>query len=1853
METQLKTRANVEKALRTGLERLTTHITKVDRVKAAKEFDVVRALWQDLQQRHVALMEVADEELQVDLQASLEVADRDMRGATAEYEELRSIEDDGGEASSDSGDAVVDIQQVEGGDNPGDNPDAAHVVHSTKPSSSAAVDGVHGGMRDDSTTARREQIAETNDSPAARYDTAAPARTDVPDSLRLREIELSLAERELSLRQRRLELAEREQRLSHSESTQAAKQRSSTASSDYNGEVWEDRRRSQDLPRADLPRFSGAPIEYASYIHRFETVVEEAVRDPKTRLSYLLMTLSGRPKEVVQDCVLIPDTAKGYEMARTRLHRYFGQDHVIVQHYIDQLIKGPALKRQDADGLIHLAQDMSSISTTLTALDCREDLDNRDTLRQIAAKLPAESQELWIREAQALRRRGKKPTFDDLTAFVDDEAAVSNSYYGRAFGKRSDNPNESNQSQRSGHGQRSRVTTSMATSTVRKPPAAEESSASSKKCSACEGTCTRLERCSTFKQMSVKERKQAVFRIRGCLNCFRSGHFAKECRQLKGCQVPDCTLKHHAMMHEWTTPSVTVSATSSSTDCYLGVVPVIIEAGGNIVHTNALLDNGSQKTLCTDSLVERLGASGRHVTFSVNSVNDRMIEYHGRQLDLTARPVNGGPAIQLRKTWTVSHLPVAINHMATAEEIRAWPHLKGVKVPKRANGAVELLIGTDVPTAHAPLETRSGTEAEPYAVKTVLGWSVRGPRKCSPGQAQRSRIPNGAVIGCTSVCEKTSLELRRMYEADFSEKPGAVDSASIEDHLALKTMESSLTVIDGHYQLGLPWRDETPSLPESRPQAEQRLKGLKRRLERDADFKEKYVCTIEDYIAQGHAEPAKKIGDHGRTWYLPHHGVTNPHKPGKIRVVFDAAAKSRGVALNDALLRGPDLVNDLVGVLVRFRQGRVALAADIKQMFHQVRVQPSDRDALRFLWWPRGDTSQPPQVYRMAVHVFGATSSPSCSAFALRRAALDQRGEFPTMATDTVLKSFYVDDCLKSVETSDEAKQLIEGLTRMLANRGFALEKWMCTDHHVMETVPKNIRSGSTRTFIHTDHLPQERALGLAWDLEADGFRFEVQQLRKPVTRRGILSEVSSIFDPLGLVAPVILPGKLLLQELCRDDLKWDDSPSQSQAARWRRWVSSLDALKFTTIPRHYAAGLTAGVSEAQLHVFADASEHGYGACAYLRLTDATGAITCQLVLGKSRVAPLKTQTLPRLELTSAVVGARLVGQCARELELPIEHVTLWSDSMIVLGYIANRRRRFKTFVANRLAAIFETTEPKQWRHVEGKLNPADLASRGIEPDNQAAMRLWLNGPAFLYKPESEWPSSRPASETPEDDPELKRDVAVTATVAGDDLIDRIMLRYSSLSKLVRHAAWWRRAAVRRHGNDPLTAEELASAEASLVRFVQRTCLTEDYRRLSSGDTPKKSSRLGPLSPKLEDGLIIVGGRLQFSELSDGAKHPKVMPEKHHLTALIIRAVHEDQCHSGTSHVLASVRQHYWVLRGRAAVKRQLQACLMCRRLYRATEDQQMAPLVKERLTPNQPPFTYVGVDYFGPLYVKCRRSTVKRWGCIFTCLATRAVHVELAHSMTAASFISALQRFTSRRGRPRVVYSDNGTNFVGAEREIRKELMSWIADVGLRAADYGIDWRFNPPHASHRGGATERMIRAVRRVLIAVTKDQLLTDEQMSTAMCEAERVVNDRPLTYVGDDPADPEVLTPAKLLLLKTNTCLPMGDFTADDHYATRWWRRAQHVANVFWKRWLREYVQTLQDRPCWRLVRENLKAGDVVLIRDLNAPRGQWPLGVVTETEVSRDGLVRAVQLRSRGKIVRRPVTQLVNLEDRKA
>ncbi|XP_052778064.1 uncharacterized protein LOC128215419 [Mya arenaria] len=317
-----------------------------------------------------------------------------------------------------------------------------------------------------------------------------------------------------------------------------------------------------------------------------------------------------------------------------------------------------------------------------------------------------------------------------------------------------------------------------------------------------------------------------------------------------------------------------------------------------------------------------------------------------------------------------------------------------------------------------------------------------------------------------------------------------------------------------------------------------------------------------------------------------------------------------------------------------------------------------------------------------------------------------------------------------------------------------------------------------------------------------------------------------------------------------------------------------------------------------------------------------------------------------------------------------------------------------------------------------------------------------------------------------------------------------------------------------------------------------------------------------------------------------------------------------------------------------------------CKRRFRKTQRQQMAPLPVERLTPDKPPFTYVGVDYFGPMYVKVGRSQQKRYGCLFTCLTTRAVHIEIAHSLGTDSFVCALQRFISRRGKPEKIFTDNGTNLTSGERELRAEIAEWNQSRIMNE----IEWQFIPPYASHMGGVWERLVQSVKRALKSVVKEQLLNDEALNTLMTETEKIVNDRPITKVSDDSRDPEALSPSQLLLLRQNRCIPLGVFSKNDKYCKRWWRQAQYLADVFWRRWVKEYVPNLLERQKWQDVQRNIEVNDLVLVCDESLPRGCWPLGLVNEVSKGRDGLVRSCRVRVNGSVKVRPITKLCLLEN---
>ncbi|XP_038061120.1 uncharacterized protein LOC119731907 [Patiria miniata] len=377
---------------------------------------------------------------------------------------------------------------------------------------------------------------------------------------------------------------------------------------------------------------------------------------------------------------------------------------------------------------------------------------------------------------------------------------------------------------------------------------------------------------------------------------------------------------------------------------------------------------------------------------------------------------------------------------------------------------------------------------------------------------------------------------------------------------------------------------------------------------------------------------------------------------------------------------------------------------------YQVKVPDNDSDALRFLWWPNGDYSKEPTDHKMLVHLFGATSSPSCAGFCLRKTAEDNRENFDKETVTTVRENFYVDDCLVSTKTESEAIRLASQLIQLLAKGGFRLTKWAL-----------------------------ERTLGVRWDVEADQFGFEAAVKCKPATRRGILSTVSSLYDPLGFLAPFILPVKILLQDLCRQGRGWDEKVEECEMMRWKRWLDDLPRLT----------------------------------CVLLMCMERS---TAHLSWRGARLCPVKQVTIPRLELSAAVLAVRLNQLIQREIRLPITETVYWTDSTSVLQYIQNESRRFHTFVANRVSRIQSGHDPSQWRYVDTASNPADDGSRGLTADTMIKNQRWLNGPDFLLKEEQHWPLPPVVIKGPYPD-------VLPDTLQSDPEVKKVVQSYSIVEK--------------------------------------------------------------------------------------------------------------------------------------------------------------------------------------------------------------------------------------------------------------------------------------------------------------------------------------------------------------------------------------------------------------------------------------------------------------------------------------
>lgn len=1148
------------------------------------------------------------------------------------------------------------------------------------------------------------------------------------------------------------------------------------------------------------------------------------------------------------------------------------------------------------------------------------------------------------------------------------------------------------------------------------------------------------------------------------------------------------------------------------------------------------------------------------------------------------------------------------------ERIRIPPNIKLADPYFHVPNSIDILIGSGATLSLFSIGqinlSRDGHDL--LLQKTRLGWVIVG----SASVQVQSNI---------AMCQLANLEkqLIKFWEIEevTTDKPKSEEEIDCERHFVNNVSRNE----KGRYTVRLPFRKNAETLGESRTIALRRLLSLERKLDADETLKNEYTRVIKEHLRLGHMSIVKDSENNG--YYMPHHAVIKEtSNTTKVRVVFDASAKtSHGISLNEALMVGPTIQDKLFTHIIRFRTYNYVITADVEKMYCQVLLHENDRRFQRILW----RINEKIETLQFNTLTFGVASSPFLAIRAIQKLADDESHVYPR-AAKIIKEHLYVDDLLTGAETVEEARVIRDEIIALLARGGFNIRQWASNDERIINDLPEGALHANF--VMNLDH--SLKTLGITWNARDDKIQYFVHPIKntEKITKRSILAEIAKIFDPLGLLGPIVLQAKRMMQDVWRCALHWDESVPQSINSDWLEFTRQLESVRKISLDRKL---LVENCRDIQYHGFCDASEVGYGACLYVRSTDKFGKTIIRLACAKSRVAPLKTVTIPRLELCGALLLARLYRETGGAMGVEPSKVVFWCDSTIVLHWLRTAPHLLKTYVANRVVEIQETVESNVWRHIGSADNPADAISRGQLPRTFLQNKIWFQGPSWLCKKEAEWPNEVMQLDTV---PELKRNTCLLITSNEFGILEK----YSSYSKLLRVVAYCLRWRSSNKQIGQLETREIETAEIRVLKLLQATQFTHEIQKLQQKKELKNKSKIINLSPFLdENDLIRVGGRLRKSLLTFAQKHPILLPSRHPLTDRIIKEIHETHHHTNIQNTLYILRQKFWITDGRNQVRRVVRACTRCFRFQASATEYRMGDLPSFRVR-EAPPFANTGVDFCGPFFVKEKkhrnRIRVKAYVCIFVCLSIKAVHLELVSDLSSDGFLAALRRFIARRGIPNHIYSDNGTNFVGANNQLKEMYALFNSEqhkdrINHFSTERRIQWHFIPPFAPHFGGLWEATVKLFKHHFKRVIGDSLFTFEELTTFITEVESILNSRPITSLTSDPNDSLALSPAHYLIGKPLTTLPEGDMTCVPANRLSSWQHIVKVRQDFWARWNLEYLNELQKRSKWVKDETNLEVGTVVLIKSKGMPCSQWALGKIMELHPGEDGVARVATIKT--------------------
>lgn len=1074
----------------------------------------------------------------------------------------------------------------------------------------------------------------------------------------------------------------------------------------------------QTVPK-DLPAFNGNPEEWPLFSSTYDWSTSVCGLTDAENLVRLQKSLRGDALQSVQHILIHPSCVP---TAISTLKLLYGQPEKILHSLKMKIQSLPPINPNKLETITSFAVQIKGLEATIEACGLFDELNNSSLLQELICKLPSYFQINWGTFKMNLAKQNKKVNLSEFSNWIFDIGLSASSVNIENTLSSAAEPFSRNK-QRSAfvhtHAEQYRHV-----------------------CLLCDGDCNNIANCQTFKAADRAKRWEIVREYKLCKHCLRK-HFGT-CNNIKLCGIDGCQFKHHSLLHKaMVNEEIDTRRTSTLThtnlnanennqthscnthsaanhDNFFKIIPITIYGNENkCVKTFAFIDEGSSTSLIEEQIINDLNLTGVTEPLCLRWTGnvERNEENSSRLCVTVAGPNQRKFAADVR---TVKYLSLPKQTVDIKELARYFPYLRNIPIESYTNAAPRVLIGLNNSRLCVAKRIKEGKINEPVAISTRLGWLLYGSMKGLPSV----EYYHYHICDCSAEYDKKLDNLiKRFYCLETSGISNTAKILSKDDEKAITILKKyTKQRADGHYETSLLWRNENVEMPDSYEMAKKRFLCLEKKLKSDKNLNDIFNKTIAEYLSKGYVTRIKDndIQSKGKVWYLPIFPVFNKNKPGKCRIVWDAAAMSNGVSLNSMLMKGPDFLSSLPSILLRFRQKAVAVCGDIEQMFHQIIIREEDRNVQRFLW--RNNNNREPDIYAMNVMIFGASCAPCISQFVKNINASKFEKQYPTAAA-AIQQNHYVDDFLDSVDTVAEAISLASDVKYIHSTAGFNIRNWLCNNNDVVNAISEN-ENHQQKSLNLGSELDADKVLGVFWKSNDDLITFKLSPYilesdlflgNKTPTKRKLLKILMTVYDPLGLIGHYLMYLKMVLQEVWRSGVEWDEEIQAPQMVKWRKWLALLPEIQNIKIPRCYLQTFNIYDNlNVQLHTFADASENGYAAVSYLRISDGSNVVV-SLVGSKTRVAPLRITSIPRLELMAALIASRFASSIASSLSIKISQKIFWSDSKTVICWIRSDHRRYHQFVAFRVSEILDTTELNEWRWISGKLNVADEATKWLK----------------------------------------------------------------------------------------------------------------------------------------------------------------------------------------------------------------------------------------------------------------------------------------------------------------------------------------------------------------------------------------------------------------------------------------------------------------------------------------------------------------------------------------------------------